>query len=236
MASCLLPCEDCAAYEFRDGGAYTVPIGGKLLHPIGNPIMPSTHKGHGALANSIDKPTCFPIRIRRLMDGLEQLPLSRLSDASGVGNNPDALPAVRGTSLGKRYNVPLAIIPEAGQVPEKDTGPSPIIARKEVGGVFHEDVSGSYFANETGKLCPEAGSLSGDPNARSTGGNVLAREPAADNVNWSDICGMKRPHIVVARNVRPMFRQHAARERFDFAECHGFKAACALKAKAEAAD
>jgi hypothetical protein len=33
-----------------------------------------------------------------------------------------------------------------------------------------------------------------------------------------------------------VFRQHPARERLDFAESNGFKAARALKAKGEAAD
>jgi len=34
-------------------------------HPDGNPIVPSTHERQGVPANSIDKPTCFPIRILR---------------------------------------------------------------------------------------------------------------------------------------------------------------------------
>jgi hypothetical protein len=33
-----------------------------------------------------------------------------------------------------------------------------------------------------------------------------------------------------------VFRQHLAGEWFDFAECHGFKPASALKAKAKAAN
>lgn len=56
--------------------------------------MPPTQKGQGAPLNSIDKPICFPKRIRRWIDGMETSPLSRLSDALGVRNKVKPLPGV----------------------------------------------------------------------------------------------------------------------------------------------
>jgi hypothetical protein len=56
--------------------------------------MPSTQEGQGVFLKSIDKPTYFPKRMRLWIDGIDKLPRSRMSDAMGVGNNPDALTLV----------------------------------------------------------------------------------------------------------------------------------------------
>lgn len=52
-------------------------------------------------------------------------------------------------------------------------------------GVFHEDVSGSYFANNAGKLFPKPAPLSCDSISFSCRANVLAWKPARNNVNNS---------------------------------------------------
>ncbi len=59
--------------------------------------------------------------------------------ALGVGNNEDAVANMGGTDEGRRYAVPLRVIPEAGQVSEYVShSPS-----KETRDVFHEDEPGS---------------------------------------------------------------------------------------------
>jgi hypothetical protein len=109
--------KDRAAEQFGDLRHYGISELLKSVHPAGNPIMPSTHEGQGSFAKSMDKPICFFKRTRRWMDGWDQLPLSRLSDAFGVGNNPDAIPLVRGAKGGSGYTVPLRIVPERSEPP-----------------------------------------------------------------------------------------------------------------------
>ena len=35
-------------------------LDGLMVHPFGNPIMPSTHEGQTSFQKIIDKPICFP--------------------------------------------------------------------------------------------------------------------------------------------------------------------------------
>jgi hypothetical protein len=71
-------------------------------------------------------------------------------DASGVGNKPESVAAVRGTNGGSWYAVPLRVIPERGQVSENFSKPS----TKQCCDVLHDDESGSYFANQARVLAP----------------------------------------------------------------------------------
>jgi hypothetical protein len=156
--------------------------------------------------------------------------------ASGVGNNPDAVAAVMGTNGGSRYAVPFRIIPERGQVSENVSKPS----TKQSCDVFHEDVSRSNFANNSGVLSPQPAALAGKSSALSRKANVLAGEAAADNVNGNSVCcqsfGGEASHVVINRHLRPMLSQNAAAKGFDFAERYGFESARALKPQAETAD
>jgi hypothetical protein len=88
---------------------------------------------------------------------------------------------MRRTCVGSRYNSPDRIIPQAGKVSENDShSPS-----KQRWYVLHEHVSGSYLANDPGKLFPEAASCSGDPDSFSGDGYVLAGKTSGDTVNES---------------------------------------------------
>jgi hypothetical protein len=120
------------------GSGFLAPIQTSVQF-TGNPIMPSTHKGQGARLKSIDKPICFPKRTRRWTDGIKTLPRSRLSDASGVGKNPDAVSAVRSTNAGSWYAMPFDIKPDLDQRPENLSRPS----IKQLWAVLHDDVLGS---------------------------------------------------------------------------------------------
>ena len=105
-------------------------------------------------------------------------PLFCPSFARGVGHNPDAIPAVKCTNGGSRYAVPLRIVPERGQVSENVSRPP----SKQSCDVFHDDVAGSYFANEPGIFAPKAGSFACDPNALSGNADVLTGEAAAYDI------------------------------------------------------
>jgi hypothetical protein len=75
--------------------------------------------------------------------------------------------------------------------------------------------------------------------AWSSDANVLTWEPAANDVNGNSIgskpVGGKGSNVVIAGDLGPVLRKHATGEGFNFAEGNGFKAARALKAKAETA-
>jgi hypothetical protein len=70
--------------------------------------------------------------------------------ASGVGNNPDAIPPVRGANGESRDAVPPSIIPERGQVSENSSE----TPRQESWHVLHDDDAGSKLANEPGIVGP----------------------------------------------------------------------------------
>ena len=73
-----------------------------------------------------------------------------MSDTRGVGHNPDPVASVRRTNGGSWYAVPFRIVPERGQVAENSlNSPS-----KQSCDVLHEDVAGSYLANNSGVLAP----------------------------------------------------------------------------------
>lgn len=72
------------------------------------------------------------------------------SVALGVGNDPDAISAVRGTNGGSWYAVPFRIKPERGQLSENNVQPS----TKQACDVLHDDVSRLYLANNSGVFEP----------------------------------------------------------------------------------
>jgi hypothetical protein len=62
------------------------------------------------------------LRKRSAISGVGTAPMA--ASAVGVGNDPDAVPPVRGTNGRSWNNVPLRVIPERGQRPENLTHPS----------------------------------------------------------------------------------------------------------------
>jgi hypothetical protein len=64
----------------------------------------------------------------------------------------------------------------------------------------------------------------------------LTRESSANNVNWPDILAPQFGHILMARHVRPVLREHLPAEPIDLAERHRAEAAGALEPETEAAD
>lgn len=69
-----------------------------------------------------------------------------LSCVVGVGTEaPPAIPLMRGTNLASGQDSPFCIIPELGQVPKDGSEPP----RKDVCGVFQEEVAGSYDTGDS---------------------------------------------------------------------------------------
>jgi len=118
---------------------------------------------------------------------------------TGVGHDPDALSLMRRSGVASPEHSPSCIIPQRGQVAE-NTSKS---ARSEHWGVFHEDESRSYFANDPRHLSPEAGAGAVDAGALPCSADVLARESTRHHVNtaapWSSVKGS---HVIPDRERR----------------------------------
>lgn len=173
--------------------------------------------------------------VQRLRESFAQLPLASM--AWGVGNNPDAVSLVWGSNGGRRYNVPLSIIPERGKVSQNSSS-SP---SKQSCDVLHDDDVRSNFANKSPVMGPESASLACEPSPLSRNADILAREPTADDVDVgnsipSKSVGAEFSNVFIYRHPRPMLGQYAPTERLNLAESHGFKSTCALKPKGESTD
>jgi hypothetical protein len=124
--------------------------------------------------------------------------------------------------------MPLCIIPERGQVPENSVKPP----NKEVCDVFHDDVTGSKFANETGVFEPQSGPRAVEAIASSGSTDVLAGEPATDDVNANSICrdvlGAKLSDIGVTPHLWPMLREDPATVWLNLTERDRLEAAGSL--------
>ncbi len=144
---------------------------------------------------------------------------------------------MRRANEGRWYTVPLRIIPERGQGPENTL--QPVI--KQRCDVLHDDVLGSKLANKPGVFKPEAGSGPIQSAPASIGeADVLAGKSSAYDIDADTIVTKalftEGSNVAIALHLGPMFRQHAAAERFDFAEGYGFEAASALQPKAKTAN
>jgi hypothetical protein len=88
---------------------------------------------------------------------------------------------MRRTDIGSSQHCPLAVIPERGQVTEDNSESS----SKQSWAVFHEDESGSNFANDARHVGPHPAALSGDACSLAGNADVLARESSRHHINTS---------------------------------------------------
>jgi hypothetical protein len=140
-----------------------------------------------------------------------------------VRDDPYAVASVRGTNGASWYAVPFRIIPERGQGSENCIHPS----RKQRADVLHDNETRSQFANKTGDFVEQAAPLAFKSCAKSCKADVLAWEPAADDIDGNSIgsksfCG-KGAHVVIAGDAWPVLGEDFARERFNFTEGGCFK-------------
>jgi len=95
--------------DLRDDG---VAEASQSVHPSGNPMSHSTHVGFSCPPAAVCKlsPPSRPCRPG---------PVAAFACGVGtVGDDKDAITAVRGANGGSGYTVPPRIVPERGQVPE----------------------------------------------------------------------------------------------------------------------
>lgn len=80
----------------------------------------------------------------------------------------------------------------------------------------------------------QAGTLAGEPGALACYAQILARKPAHHDVGLARL-RVVAAHVVMARRVRPVFRQHLPALRIDF-HLRDHRAAGALESEIEATD
>jgi hypothetical protein len=88
---------------------------------------------------------------------------------------------MRRSNIGSSHNSPLRVIPERGKI-TKDSVKS---SSNEHWAVLHEDVAGSYFANQPRHVLPHTASLTVESVPFSSDADVLAWKAARNNVNNS---------------------------------------------------
>jgi len=111
---------------------------------------------------------------------------------------------------------------------------------KQSADVLHEHDFRSQLANKSIDLKPQSAPVASKPLLMARVADVLAREPAADDINVNSVSaksvGCECSDIVVLPHVGPMLRQHLAAEGINLAERDRLEPASAFQAKVETAD
>ena len=129
-----------------------------------------------------------------------------------VGQQEEALPAVRSAHVACAEHVPRRIEPERGQVTEHFTESPPVVSGKEPRDVLHEHEARSNVRNDPAILAPEARPLARESGALSGEADVLAGEAAADEVDGGE--SVDGADVVISNSVRPVLREHGPPELF----------------------
>jgi hypothetical protein len=110
-----------------------------------------------------------------------------------------------GTDGGRRYAVPLRVVPALGQLPENDSeSPAP-----ESGDVLDHNPSGRKRANDPRELAPEPGVRPADSGSPAGEGEVGAGEATGDQIDLRSAVA-DRPDVVVAGDLRPVVSEDRA--------------------------
>jgi hypothetical protein len=142
-----------------------------------------------------------------------------------VGSNDEQAPAtVRSSDVGSCKIRPLRIEPESGKVREHSSQSR----RPQSEHVFDDDDRRRELLDDSPVLEPEPGAGAVEPSSLACEADVLAWEPAADDIHGSCICSADRSNILVPRRFRPVLREHLATPRIDFALPHDVAEAGAL--------
>lgn len=167
--------------ERRHRRNLSVSNGSSAVHPHGHPISHSRWFGWTTQpwAARYAITLAWAPRLYRRRPVFDNPQPRRAIDAVGVGHNPEPITVMGGARVASPEDAPPRIIPQRGQVAEDDTE----APGNEGWTVFHEHVIGSNLANDASEVCPEPGALPADAAASPRGADVLAREPAADDVN-----------------------------------------------------
>lgn len=241
--------KDCVTDQLGDLGDDGVSEGSNSGHDqfAGNPMFHSYIRGNedgskSATVNNFAKVRWWPRS--KFVRTCCKVMMKRMSCFIGEGDNPDAIPSDCAANSGSRYAMPFRTEPDLGQVAKNSAKPSPRLstrASKQVCDVLHDEEGRSYFANQSDNFRPESapGSFR-NPSLTSRCANVLAREPAADDIDGNSIGSKsfagKLAHVAVAGDIGPVLGEDAAGEVFDFAEGNGFKAASPFQSEGKSTD
>lgn len=134
------------------------------------------------------------------------------SDATGVGNDPDALSTVCATELARAKHSPFRIVPHVGQVPENALQPPP----NESIDVLHKHASREKLANDSCKLKPKSTPGICEPIAWPSNADSLAGEPACKDVNAEEVSCSDFSDVEETLDAWPMLGEDALTEWIDF--------------------
>lgn len=154
------------------------------------------------------------------------------SFATGVGNKPDAVAAVRGAKGRSRKAVPLRVIPARGQVSENTSKP---LVTSESWDVLHDDVSGSKLANDPSELGPKTRALTVDASLVASDAEVLAGEASADEVDGGEVVCSDRSHVFESLGVGEVLGEYGSAVGVELDLPEGAHSG-SLEAEVEAAD
>jgi len=187
-------CVIVAAIAEQDLGVGHISFGYAIPDPVGH-ILTATRSGNCRRTPCLAFASCRSCQCC----GDDMLSCPCESILFGVGQDPDTFSLMRRTGVASPEHSPLCIIPQRGQVSENPSKP----ARSEHWGVFHEDESRSYLANDPRHFSPEAGAGAVNAGALSCGTDVLARESARHHVNTaSPRASVKGSHVIPDRERR----------------------------------
>lgn len=177
----------------------------------GNPISASTHRADSACPARLTHPARFTCVARPSPAVLLLFLLLWLPFVVGVahGKHEGSEASVRCPHI--RSSEAPGLDPVAkGQEIVLHTGQPRSLAR---GDVFDDDAEGSQFVDDPGVLKPQSGSVSAETDAFAGGGDILAGEASAEDVDGGKVGSSNCLHIGKSPRFGPVPRQHLQAKR-----------------------
>ena len=143
-----------------------------------------------------------------------------------MGHDPDAVPPVGCAKGGSGNTVPLRVIPDLSEPPENRVQSS----SAKGWDVFDEAPARPRLGDDAVELEPEAGPVAIEAGAAPGDGDVLAGEPAGNDINApkARVIASEVSHVTVYRNVGPMLPENCHGEIGLLAERDGLETGAAV--------
>lgn len=152
--------------------------------------------------------------------------LRRFTLVVSVGNHEDSAALVGSSEIACRDRKRKARIAELFQVTDDKVDPQ----RSAAADVFDHNPSGPELSHETSELTPQARALSNKARATARAGDILAGEPARDEIHANKLGCAEGFDIVEARDLGPVPLKDSTAKRIDLdlpeyrTEARAFKA------------
>lgn len=156
----------------------------------------------------------------------------RLAVGVGSSDDEDALAKMRSPDVGGSNLDGARSVSELAQVPPHHGQPR----GSTVSDVLDDDGEGLALVDDAGELEPQAGSGPVEPGLSPGDADVLAWEPAADEVDGLKAISANCCDIIEPLRFRPVLREHATTPLILFDLPHDVANAGPLEAKLQAAD